>query len=67
MTAVEWLVNELSKTKLTKDIINEKIKQAMELEKQQIIDAHVTGHNASSSTIKQHDAEQYYNETYNKP
>jgi CRISPR/Cas system endoribonuclease Cas6 (RAMP superfamily) len=42
------------------------LNQALEMEWQQIIDAHVTGHNASSSTIKQHDAEQYYNETYKK-
>jgi hypothetical protein len=37
---------------------------AVELEKQQIIDAHIKGHNAPSSTIKHFDAEQYYNETY---
>jgi len=35
-------------------------------EKQQIIEARINGHNASSSTIKQHDAENYYNETFKK-
>jgi hypothetical protein len=78
MTAVEFIVNQLdflnrerkeklidAETYLTHKMIL--VKQAIEMEKQQIVDAHVTGHNASSSTIKQHDAEQYYNETYKKP
>jgi hypothetical protein len=33
-------------------------------EKEQIKDAHVAGHNAPSSTIKNLDAEQYYTETF---
>jgi hypothetical protein len=36
------------------------------MEKEQIMDAHIKGHYAPSSTLKYHDAEQYYNETYNK-
>ncbi len=40
-------------------------KQAKEMEKEQILDAHIKGHNAPSSTLKHYDAEQYYNETYN--
>jgi hypothetical protein len=35
------------------------------MEKEQILDAHIKGHNAPSSTLKHYDAEQYYNETYN--
>jgi hypothetical protein len=42
------------------------MKQAEKMEKRQIIDAHIKGHNAPSSTIKNHDAEQYYNERFNK-
>ncbi len=42
------------------------LKVALEMEKQQIIDAHIKGHNAPSSTIKNYDAEQYYNEQYKK-
>jgi hypothetical protein len=71
MTAVEWLKQNLPN--LGEHIpfgvsmeLHAKFQQALEMEWQQIIDAHVTGHNASSSTIKQHDAEQYYNETYKK-
>jgi hypothetical protein len=41
MTAVEWLVQ---KTKLT-DFWKEEIQQALEIEKQQIIDAYIEGHN----------------------
>jgi hypothetical protein len=36
------------------------------IEKEQIIDSHIHGHNASSSTIKKYDAEQYYKEIFNK-
>jgi hypothetical protein len=48
-------------------LVQDRLKLALELEKQQIIDAHIHGHNASSSTLKNFDAEQYYNETYKKP
>jgi hypothetical protein len=34
------------------------------MEKEQILDAHIKGHNAPSSTIKNWDAEQYYNQTF---
>jgi len=34
------------------------------MHKAEIIDAHIQGHNAPSSTIKNFDAKQYYNETY---
>jgi hypothetical protein len=65
-TAVEWLVEQLFE--LRNPTLNqiEIMKQAEKMEKQQIIDAHIKGHNAPSSTIKNHDAEQYYNEQFNK-
>jgi hypothetical protein len=59
-TAVEWLAEQM----MHPSIHNPYIEQAKEIEKQQIIDAHVVGHNAPSSTIKNWDAEQYYNETF---
>ena len=40
------------------------LEQAKEMEKEQILDAHIKGHNAPSSTLKHYDAEQYYNETF---
>jgi hypothetical protein len=46
--------------------LNIYFQKAKAMEKEQIINAHIKGHNASSSTIKNHDAEQYYNETYGK-
>jgi disulfide oxidoreductase YuzD len=68
-TAVEWLVEKLNLKYGNDDFIiafiNE-IEKAKEMEKQQIIDAHIKGHNAPSSTIKHFDAEQYYNETYER-
>jgi hypothetical protein len=75
MTAVEWLFDNLNKCfdKLDNgeyayiDFVNaskEVREQAKKMEKQQIIDSHIQGHNAPSSTIKIHDAEQYYNETF---
>jgi len=64
-TAVQWLVNQLSKTKLTKDIINEKIKEALEMEKQQIIDAHgLIAKLQDDGSHKLISGETYYNETY---
>jgi hypothetical protein len=68
-TAVEWLVEEINKLNVSTEargFINKLEKQAKEMEKQQIIEAHIQGHNAPSSTIKIHDAEQYYNETFKK-
>ena len=47
-------------------IISLAFAKAKEMEKNQIIDAHIKGHNAPSSTLKHYDAEQYYNETYGK-
>jgi len=71
-TAVEWLLRDLierdliKKDDYIKSFVNSSFKQAKEMEKQQIIDAHIKGHNAPSSTIKNYDAEQYYNEQFNK-
>ena len=69
-TAIEWLYNNL-KSHFEHDgdlleVVNFSFEQAKEMEKQQIIDAHIKGHNAPSSTIKNYDAEQYYNETFKK-
>jgi hypothetical protein len=66
-TAVEWFYDKVIQ-KQYKDIddsLEDLLNQAKEMEKQQIIDAHIKGHNAPSSTIKHFDAEQYYNEKYN--
>jgi hypothetical protein len=71
-TAVEWLLKDLierdliKKDDYIKSFVNSSFEQAKEMEKQQIIDAHIKGHNAPSSTIKNYDAEQYYNEQYKK-
>jgi hypothetical protein len=71
-TAVEWLLRDLierdliKKDDYIKSFVNSSFEQAKEIEKQQIIDAHIKGHNAPSSTIKNYDAEQYYNEQFNK-
>jgi hypothetical protein len=75
-TAVEWLVNALDalekqmevapKTTNYKSTRDSCINQAKELEKQQIIGAHLTGliYPLEMEATKQ--AEQYYNETFNK-
>jgi hypothetical protein len=70
-TAVEFLVKEFSDMLGPLDIkpmqdllLVDAIKRAIEMEKEQILDAHIKGHNAPSSTIKNWDAEQYYNETF---
>ena len=61
MTAVEWLMKELfTKHSLTQQIIDT-FEQALEMEKQQIIDAYIEGY---SSNLNAGDSEKYYNETY---
>jgi hypothetical protein len=62
-TAVEWIGDNIQFDMTYLDVFG-LIRQAIKMEKQQIIDAHINGHNAPSSTLKQYDAEQYYKETY---
>jgi uncharacterized membrane-anchored protein YjiN (DUF445 family) len=71
-TSVEWLVQRIIDRLNQKDnpnfrhffTLDQIFEHAIKMEKQQIIDAHINGHNAPSSTLKQYDAEQYYKETY---
>jgi hypothetical protein len=72
-TSVEWLHEEYMRILKDNDIsvlqafeILDKYNQANEMFNEQIIEAHIKGHNAPSSTLKHHDAEQYYNKTYEK-
>lgn len=70
-TAVEWLENNLYKSKIPAIIlvdILELINQAKEMEKEQIIKAHgdEQSHLQDDGSWKRISAEQYYNETYNK-
>jgi hypothetical protein len=64
MTAVEFLFEKYKSQNTL--LFADDFTQAEELFKQQIEDAHVHGHNAPSSTLKNFDAEQYYKETYIK-
>jgi hypothetical protein len=62
MTAVEWLIDELTDNGIEYlDLAYEIIEQAKEMEKQQIIDA------KDCWFEDERDGEQYYNETYKKP
>lgn len=66
-TAVEWLKDRLKKTydkegKLPLAYTLHLVEQAKQMEKQQIIDAHIEGQ--PFATCISHKAEQYYNETY---
>jgi hypothetical protein len=60
-TAIEWFAETVHKMGYISSTI---LQQAKEMEKEQIIDAHIHGHNAPSSTLKNFDAKQYYNETF---
>lgn len=75
MTAVEWLVDELSNGDwyyLSQSMILEIVEQAKEMEKQQIIDAFeaekrsIISHNYNdrSVIVSYISSEQYYNETF---
>ena len=67
MTAVKWLVNELNNQKCWADPARIEIivQQALELEKEQIIDA-AANHCYPTCELARVDAEQYYSETYKK-
>jgi hypothetical protein len=64
-TAVEWLIENshiIPKNELNK---RELIKQAKEMEKEQIIDAFNNGFSTTQwDKIKENKAEQYYNKTF---
>lgn len=60
MTAIEWLIDQIdNKGKWRNEVLN----QAKEIEKQQIIDAYVSGEHQQGFEVE---AEQYYNETFKK-
>jgi len=63
MTAVEWLVEQIIKEK---GLVDLDIQAAIEMEKQQIIDAHLAGQNSAEEVDGETEIE-YYNETYKKP
>jgi hypothetical protein len=70
-TAVEWLVDQLEKWELYNKISFQclkEIEQAKEMEKEQIIDAHIEGQrvfdNYQHTQWTTDQAEQYYNEIY---
>jgi hypothetical protein len=58
-TAVEWLAHQMEHPQ----IFNPLIEKALEMEKQQIIDAYIDGYSAESWNA---DSQKYYNETFNK-
>jgi hypothetical protein len=64
MTAVEWLIeNILKHDKSFVEFYNAEIEQAIELEKQQIIDAYKKGYMFGMQN-RNPKSEEYYNETY---
>ena len=71
--AVEWLVSRLTDntggiytTDGTSDV-TEFVKQAKEMEKQQILDAHMEGHYVISHPVyPEIEAEKYFNKTFNQ-
>ena len=65
-TAIEWLLEQLVKGDFEQQQIA--IKQAIEIEKEQIVDAYIKGNYKSNSNKiwKKEWAEQYYNETFKK-
>ena len=65
-TAIEWLLEELNNGRHLTDKL---IEQAKEMEKQQIIDARLSAPSelvTYSKTTYLEEAEQYYNEKFNK-
>lgn len=66
MTAVEWLYEQIKFTdKNTYNELYEQYQQALELEKEQIIDAYERGWDMGAMP-NDCNSEQYYNKTYKK-
>jgi hypothetical protein len=65
MTAVEWLIEQF-KIPNSDSYISKTFQQALEMEKQQIIDAHLAGQNSAEEVDGETEIEYYY-ETYKKP
>ena len=65
-TAVEFLINKVLQTNHLKAIFEDEIKQAKEMEKQQIIDAFDSGLYDGGENVSNYNlaAEEYYNETF---
>jgi hypothetical protein len=63
-TAVEWLVEQLTKQDWFTNKPEQIIEQAKEMEKEQIKDAHLIGLITSMEMEATKQAEQYYNETF---
>ena len=67
MTAVDFLVKELPMVYWEDPYYLDLLEQAKEMEKQQIIDAYLIGDtDAGIYSATKKNAEQYYNETFNK-
>ena len=66
MTAVDWLIKELKDFGYYTYNLEKLCEQAKEMEKQQIIDAHLDGQCFSTAIEEIDYAEDYYNETFNK-
>jgi hypothetical protein len=66
MTAVEWVIEQLFGDNEIIGCSDELLNQAIEMEKQQIIDAYEYSYGVASFKTGT-TSEQYYNETYKKP
>lgn len=67
MTAVEWYVKQMQlKEQFTQEEFNDITNQALEMEKQQIIESYADGVIETNSRCEYKDSEQYYNKTFKK-
>ena len=64
-TAVEWLLEQLEPNILWTEKAKKLAEQAKEMEEEQIKDAYLQGQ-YDGDTMRDSDAEQYYNETFKK-
>lgn len=61
-TAVQWLIEQIKQTVSMSDRVYELEKQAPQMEREQILDAHIDGQSLVS--CKDEYAEYYYTQTY---
>jgi hypothetical protein len=63
-TAVEWLVEELTKQNMFMDLFKEEINKAKQMEKEQIMDAYKRGYKRDSFTPNFREQEELFDEYY---
>jgi len=65
MTSIEWLIKKIESFGISTDFLNETVRQAKEMHKQEIIDCYNTSFIMRGNPFST--ADKYYEDTFQKP